>query len=411
MYTNRLRIQLRSKKALYIPPAFSTFQISEPDVRDATRYCSNLLKYYPLSSLNPSYPTKILDRKYDSPSYTLQTFIPRTARPTYLAVRALNIELARIADTVSSPAIGALRFQFWRDNITHAFAQRAPPAHPVPILLAHALATLPPTAHLSKPWLLRLVSAREQYQSNPPYVDLAALESYAESTYSTLLYLILSAIPLNSLSADHLASHIGKASGIAAVLRGIPLIAFPHPPNHHSNRSGLALDDAQRTSTRQGAVMLPLDVMAEAGVREEDVLRLGPEAHGLKDAVFAVATRASDHLITARQMLRNLRSGESAGHAYEHEGEDGHTYSPSHSLRETAAAESAEAAGGDHHAASRREEAELESAFGVLMPAVATGLWLERLEKVDFDIFRPELRMREWRLPWRAYWAWRRKLF
>lgn len=265
---------------------------------------------------------------------------------------------------------------------------------------------------MSKPWILRLVSTREQYLSNPPYADLAALESYAESTYSTLLYLTLSAIPLTSLSADHLASHIGKASGIVAVLRGIPLLAFPHPPNHHSNRSGLALGDAQHTSTRQGAVTLPLDIMAEADVREEDVLRLGPEAHGLKDAVFAVATRASDHLITARQMLRNLRSGESAGHAYEHEGEDGHTYSPSPSLQETeVAAEAADAGGGVHHTASRREEAELEAAFGVLMPAIATGLWLERLEKVDFDIFRPELRTREWRLPWRAYWAWRRRMF
>lgn len=153
--------------------------------------------------------------------------------------------------------------------------------------------------------------------------------------------------------------------------------------------------------------------MAEAGVREEDVLRLGPEAHGLKDAVFAVATRASDHLITARQMLRKLRSGETAGHPYEHEGEDGHTYPPAASLQVTQTAPgAAEAKGGDdYHTASRREEVELESAFGVLMPAVATGLWLERLEKVDFDIFRPELRTREWRLPWRAYWAWKRRMF
>lgn len=216
---------------------------------------------------------------------------------------------------------------------------------------------------------------------------------------------------MTSLSADHLASHIGKAAGIAAILRGIPLIAFPPPPNHHSNRSGLALGDAQRTSTRQGAVTLPLDIMAEAGVREEDVLRLGPEAHGLKDAVFAVATRASDHLITARQMLRNLRSGEDAGHAYEHEGEDGHTYPPSASLQEPQTAGEAEAQGSARQPGFRREAADLESGFGVLMPAVATSLWLERLEKVDFDIFRPELRLREWRLPWRAYWAWRRRMF
>lgn len=347
-------------------------------------------------------------RKYDSPSYTLQTFIPRPARPTYLAIRALNVELARIPDTVSAPAIAALRFQFWRDNIAHAFAQQPPRAHPVPILLAHALATLPTTAHLSKSWLLRLISAREQYSSNPPYADLAALEAYAESTYATLLYLTLSAIPLASLSADHLASHIGKASGIVAVLRGVPLLAFPPPPNHHSNRSGLVPSDVQHTSARQGAVTLPLDVMAEAGVREEDVLRLGPDAPGLRDAVFAVATRASDHLITARQMLRNLRSGETAGHAYEHEGEDGHVYTIPTGAE--ASPGGSQTGGGTHRAVSPREDNELDIAFGVLMPAIATALWLERLEKVDFDIFRPELRAREWKLPWRAYWAWRRKM-
>ena len=148
--------------------------------------------------------------------------------------------------------------------------------------------------------------------------------------------------------------------------------------------------------------------MAQAGVREEDVLRLGSEAPGLQDAVFAVATRASDHLITARQMLRNLRSGENAGHAYEHEGEDGHNYSPSPSSPGT---EAADGGGGGQPPVAQREIAELETAFGALMPSIATGLWLERLEKVDFDVFRPELRAREWRLPWRAYLAWRRRMF
>jgi len=47
----------------------------------------------------------------------------------------------------------------------------------------------------------------------------------------------------------------------------------------------------------------------------------------------------------------------------------------------------------------------------VMMPAVSTSLWLDRLQRVDFDVFREELRRREWRLPWKAYWAFRRKMF
>lgn len=295
-----------------------------------------------------------------------------------------------IPDSVSTSQIGTLRIQFWREKILSALSLK-PAAHPVPILLSHAIRTGAP---LSQSWLLRLISSREQYLSNPPYPTLAALEQYAENTYSTLLYLTLSALPMTSLPADHLASHIGKATGIAAVLRGLPLLAFPPPPNHHSKSP---TSSPQRT--RQGTVPLPLDIMATAGLKEEDVLRHGSTAPGLRDAVFAVATRASDHLITARQMLKNLRAGNDVGHAYEHEGEEGHQYtsSPSRDL--------------DVDGSTHQQVAEIEQAFGVLMPAVSTALWLERLESADFDVFHPALRAREWKLPWRAYWAYRRRMF
>lgn len=263
-----------------------------------------------------------------------------------------------------------MRLQFWRDNINSTFAGR-PPKHPVSILLSHALSSLSDrsegTAQLSKPWFLRVISAREKYLSNPPYPSIDALEQYAEDTYSTLLYLTLSALPLYSLPADHVASHIGKAAGIAAVLRGVPFLAFPPAPNHHSNSpSQGVLPGLPRT--RQGTVTLPLDIMASTGVREEDVLRMGADAPGLRDAVFAVATRASDHLITARQMLKELQAGP--------------------------------------------DQREVNQAFGVLMPALATGIWLKRLEKLDFNIFAASLlRGREWRLPWQAFWAFGRRMF
>ena len=244
---------------------------------------------------------------------------------------------------------------------------------------------------------MRVIAAREQYLTSAPYPALDALEKYAESTYSTLLYLTLQSLPLSSLTADHLASHIGKAAGIAAVLRGLPLLAFPPPPNHHSNNAGLgpAIQD-QRGRRAQGVVTLPLDIMASTGLREEDVLRQGAEAPGLRDAVFAVATHASDHLITARSMLANLRRGEEVGHTFEHEGEEGHVY-PSESQSSTR---------------SSVQLKEVHQAFGVLMgPAVSTSLWLERLQRVDFDIFRGEVRWRVCSLPWSAWWEFRRSRF
>jgi NADH dehydrogenase [ubiquinone] 1 alpha subcomplex assembly factor 6 len=137
--------------------------------------------------------------------------------------------------------------------------------------------------------------------------------------------------------------------------------------------------------------MLPLDVMAQAGVKEEDVFRMGGEAPGLRDAVFTVATRASDHLITVQQMLSNLRSGQDVGHDFEHAGEEGHEYLADRGQRDESPLD------------------EVNRAFGVFMPAVSTRLWLDRLEKVDFDIFRPELLRSDWRLPWKAYLAFNRK--
>lgn len=292
--------------------------------------------------------------------------------------------------------MGALRLQFWRDNISAAFAGR-PPKQPVAVLLSHVLDGLSGSAPsgkppLSKAWFLRVIDAREKYLNNAPYPDLAALESYAESTYSTLLYLTLQALPLHSISLDHLASHIGKASGIVAVLRGLPLLAFPPPPNHHNNSRGLSPGvEAQRSGTQQGSVTLPLDIMAEAGVREEDVLRKGAEAEGLRDAVFKVATRASDHLITARSMLRQLQKDEEVDHAFEGEVE-----------------EERQGYGGEGNG---KGSSDVEQGFGVLMPAISTDLWLKRLEKVDFDVFQEGLRRREWKLPWKAYWAFTTRRF
>lgn len=235
---------------------------------------------------------------------------------------------------------------------------------------------------------MKVINAREQYMDNRPYTSMDALETYAENTYSTLMYLTLAALPMHSIEADHVASHIGKATGIVAILRGLPLMAFPPPPNHHSNNA--AYGGALGGQSRQGAVVLPLDVMSEAGVKEEDVFRQGADAPGLKDAIFTVATRANDHLITAREMMKNLRQGKAAGHDFEHEGEDGHVYT-------------------EAGAKDRSPKDDIERGFGVLMPAVPTRLWLEKLEKADFDVFKPELRGRDWRLPWKAYWAFSRR--
>ncbi|KAJ5101848.1 hypothetical protein NUU61_004070 [Penicillium alfredii] len=366
--------------------------INTDEVQGAHRYCVSLL------STDTAVPAR---RKYDRPSYTLSTFIPRHAQTFYIALRALNVSLSMIPDSTSSPTIGLMRLQFWRDSVTKILAG-APPKEPVAVLLASAIADLHKRtqgrARISKGWLTRLINSREQTLTNDPYPNIASLESYAENTYSTLMYLTLSALPMASVTADHVASHIGKAVGIAAVLRGLPLVAFPPPPSQAPGGGGGPAGLGLSAGARQGAVMLPLDVMAQTGVKEEEVLRRGAEAEGLRDAVFTVATRASDHLITVQQMLANLRAGGDVGHEFEHEGEEGHEYD---------AAYNQDVSGGARDAESPLDE--VNRAFGVFMPAVGTRLWLDRLQKHDFDVFQPELLRSDWRLPWKAYMAFQRK--
>ncbi|CAI7675339.1 unnamed protein product [Penicillium manginii] len=365
-----------SQKRLFSQSRAVASPITAEEVTGAHKYCVALLS------------------KYDRPSYTMSTFVPSEARTFYIALRALNVSLSLIPDTTSSATIGLMRLQFWRDAVSKILAG-APPKEPVAILLASAISDLNQRtngrARITKGWLTRLINAREQTLTNDPYPNIAALESYAENTYSTLMYLTLAAMPMASVTADHVASHIGKAVGIAAVLRGLPLVAFPPPPSQSPTGStgGVGLN----SGGKQGAVMLPLDIMAQAGVKEEDVLRRGAEAEGLRDAVFAVATRASDHLITVEQMLNNLRAGEDVGHDFEHEGEEGHEY------------DSVDLAGGSKESPLD----EVNRAFGIFMPAVSTRLWLDRLQQHDFDVFQPELLRSDWRLPWKSYMAFRRK--
>jgi NADH dehydrogenase [ubiquinone] 1 alpha subcomplex assembly factor 6 len=320
-----------------------------------------------------------------------------------------------------------MRLQFWRDTITRTLLG-SPPKEPIAILLGAAVADLDARGSNSssgssrssnlnskRNWFLRIINAREQSLTNTSFSNLQALESYAENTYSTLLYLTLSALPVNSITADHVASHIGKAAGISTVLRGVPLVAFPSSPSS----SGIsATSSLPSPLPKQGTIAIPLDVMAQCGVREEDVFRYGAHAPGLRDAVFTVATRASDHLITARQMIKNLRMGQDVGHSFEHEAEEEHQHNnlqrghhdQYQSARQNRQEPPSPSSSSSSSAISKQLN-EVERSFGVFMPAIVTQLWLNQLQRADFDVFDKGLLRSDWRLPWRAYFAYRQKEF
>jgi NADH dehydrogenase [ubiquinone] 1 alpha subcomplex assembly factor 6 len=88
---------------------------------------------------------------------------------------------------------------------------------------------------------------------------------------------------LASLELDHISSHLGLCVGIVTTLRGVPF------------------------RLKVGELSLPLDICAKHNLVQENVFRQGPEALGLKDVVLEVATRANDHLNTARQYINEMK--------------------------------------------------------------------------------------------------------
>ena len=71
-------------------------------------------------------------------------------------LRALNLELAQVRDSVSTDATGRMRLQWWRDGVDATY-RGAPPDHPVLNALAHHLDNGYP---LSRSWIRRMISAR-----------------------------------------------------------------------------------------------------------------------------------------------------------------------------------------------------------------------------------------------------------
>ncbi|KAJ1930368.1 hypothetical protein IWQ60_000389 [Tieghemiomyces parasiticus] len=267
-----------------------------------------------------------LTRRQDYDGYLASLFFPAgVVRSAVWAIRAFNIEVASIRDTVSNESIGQMKILFWKQLLKDITAGKPSPDQPIAMLLGQAISQL----RLNPHWLSKLVTAREKNLTQSVYYTMDEVEAYAESTASALLYLQLECLGIKDVQADHVASHLGKAVGITTLLRATPANA------------------AKRW------VYLPQDSLARHKVSQEDLFRQG-RTPGLDDAVFEIATRAHDHVLTAQSHLRKL--------------------DPSIPI----------------------------TPFLSSIPSIH---YLRRLENTNFDIFNPKLRHREWTMPftlWRA---------
>ncbi|XP_033105114.1 NADH dehydrogenase (ubiquinone) complex I, assembly factor 6-like isoform X2 [Anneissia japonica] len=172
--------------------------------------------------------------------------------------------------------IGQMRFRFWKDALENIYKGR-PPDHPIATELHRAVGS----HKLSKRWLSRLLEAREESIDDKAFQTLEAAEQHAENTASSTLYLILESLGVQNLHADHAASHVGRAQGLATLIRSVPFHA------------------------RRRNVLLPMDVTSKHKVSHEDIFR-GKIDQRVKDVIFEIASRANMHLETARSFRQDV---------------------------------------------------------------------------------------------------------
>lgn len=131
---------------------------------------------------------------------------------------------------------------------------------------------------LNRVYLKRMVSARDR-PPKEPFRTVEEIQQYAEQTYSSLFYLLLESIGVKDLNADHAASHLGKAQGLATLLRAIPHLSH-----------GFLLH-------------VPQELLQKYGVSSADrappAFNTSQEQKAVEECVFEIASLANQHLTKA----------------------------------------------------------------------------------------------------------------
>ena len=206
-------------------------------------------------------------RAADPDRYFSALFAPAPLRPQLFALYAFNHEVARIAETVREPMLGAIRLEWWRETAEQA-AQGMPRNHDV----ARGLQALFDSGKVGLAALEGIIAARAFDASAAHFADFAALESYLDATGGALMRAACAI-----LGGDpEVAKPAALAYGLAGLLRSLPF---------HNNRHKL---------------YLPLDLMAALHLTPDAFLEGGDDPR-IAAAIRQTALRAREHFLAARR--------------------------------------------------------------------------------------------------------------
>jgi phytoene synthase len=209
-------------------------------------------------------------------------FAPREMRADLLALYAFNVELARIAEQVTEPELGAIRLQWWREAIARA---RQGEATGVPV--ADAFGDVARRRALSPDRIAALIDARSFDIATRIMPDWNALETYVDSTAGGLFALAAECAAVPRASIESAARPAGLAYGLTGLMRALPVHAA------------------------QGRVALSADALRRHGTSPEAVLA-GRAEKGLIVVLAELRERARHELAQARREIAGLDPGAQA---------------------------------------------------------------------------------------------------
>jgi phytoene synthase len=206
-------------------------------------------------------------RAADPDRYFAALFAPAPLRPYLFAFYAFHAEVARVAETVREPMLGAIRLEWWRETAEGA-AKGAPRNHDVAKGLAGLLAEKP----VALADLEALIATRAFDSSADYFADFSALEAYIDATSGAVMRVAAKILG----GKPEITREAGQAFGLTGLLRALPF---------HNSRHKL---------------YLPLDLLAALHVTPEEFFHLESTDARRGAAVRQVALKARDHFLAAR---------------------------------------------------------------------------------------------------------------
>ncbi|EGG11457.1 uncharacterized protein MELLADRAFT_102433 [Melampsora larici-populina 98AG31] len=300
-------------------------------------------------------------RRSDHSSVLQIPFYPKDVRSAFVAIKALNLELLSIPNSISSgkTLIGQMRYQWWRDAINTCFKEdsesQAPINHPV-ILALHPVIK---KHKLTKYHLNRLIDAREKSYLNPKFNTIDDLIKHSQSTNFSILSLLLQSCNLSSTTTtnlplskiDHALSHLSNLLTISTLLHSLP--------SYYKSRSNLSI--------------LPIDLMI---CSEEELFKVAHSSNLINENILERVQQTIMRIFDLASSELNACRATLMDQEHHHSNLINQTLSPTY----------------------------LDPSIRPLfLSATPAKTYLNRLEKLNFDAFHPSLQSRDWKLPFQIW--------